>query len=210
MKTSNEVIVISGSVGSGKSTVISKLMELMGDVAILRFDDYQAFVEWPKDMKQWISNGANPDQIKVPKLKEDLLSLLKGKAVINPADGNLISPAKIILLEEPSGRLREELAAWIKQVVFIDVPYDICVARIIQRVLDMETWRAERTFAGLVKEELVAQLDNVAMWLEQYRNSRSMYWEVSEAVRQQADLIVDGMQPVDEVARIIFEFIRRQ
>ena len=44
------VIVILGYVGSGKSTVVAKLSEQLGNVPTLIFDHYEKHIEWPQDM----------------------------------------------------------------------------------------------------------------------------------------------------------------
>jgi len=64
------VIVVSGSVGSGKSTISATLSKMLGDAPVLIFDHYEQYIEWPQDINQWMSDGADPNQIRVPKLKE--------------------------------------------------------------------------------------------------------------------------------------------
>jgi uridine kinase len=203
-----DVIVISGSVGSGKSTVSKALAKILGDAPILTFDHYGQFVEWPQDMGQWIKNGANPTHIRVPRLKEDLLALLAGQAVTDPRDGSTISPGRYIILEEPSGRERQEIRDYIDRVVYIDVPQDVCVTRLIERVVDMEVWNAKGTFQDETKQDLVRQLDAVALWMAQYRQGRSMYIQVSQRVHAGADLVVDGSKSVDEITTDIVDFMR--
>jgi uridine kinase len=73
------VIVIAGSVGSGKSTSAVALSKMSRGAPILAFDRYEKYAEWPSDMQQWMDDGFDPDQIRVPKLKEDLLALIDGK-----------------------------------------------------------------------------------------------------------------------------------
>jgi uridine kinase len=97
------VIVIAGYVGSGKTTIAASLSKRLENAPVLIFDHYEKYIEWPQDMSQWMIDGADPNQIRVPKMKEDLLSLLQGNQVTDPFDGKMISPAKYILLEEPSG-----------------------------------------------------------------------------------------------------------
>jgi len=202
------VIVISGSVASGKTTVSKALAKKLGEASILIFDHYGQFVEWPQDMRQWIEAGANPTHIRIPRMKEDLLALLAGRAFTNPQDGKAISSGRYIIIEEPSGRERQEIGNYIDLVVYIDVPQDVCVARLIERVMDMEIWSAKGTFQGETKEALARQLDAVASWLAQYQQVRSMYIQVSQRVRGNADLVVDGLKSVDEITTEIVEFMR--
>lgn len=193
------VIVISGSVGSGKSTIAAVLSKKLGDAAVLHFDHYGQYVEWPQDLTRWMNEGADPSGIKVPKLKDDLLSLLDGKTITDPLNGNTITPAKFIILEEPSGRERQEIRDIINLVVYIDVPQDICVIRMIERAIDMKIWHSKKTFEAEPKEYLVPQLNSVALWITQYQYARSMYIQVSQIVKENSDIIIEGMKAVNEI-----------
>jgi uridine kinase len=205
------VIVVSGAVGSGKSTVAARLSKMLEDAPVLTFDHYERYVEWPQDIGRWMHEGADPSEIRVPRLKEDLLSLLAGKTIADPRDGKVLSPANHIILEEPSGRERQEIRDYIDLVAFIDVPQDVCVSRLVERALEMAVWQSKGTFAREPKEDLVRQLDAVALWLTQYRRARSMYIQVSRIVKEKADLVVDGMKPVDEItADIVKRLMCRQ
>jgi uridine kinase len=198
------VVVIAGYVGSGKSTIAASLSRVLGDAPVLIFDHYEKFIEWPQDMSMWIREGANPDQIRIPKLKEDLLNLLHRVVVSDPMDGEALSPSQYILIEEPSGGLRAEIHSYIDWVVCIDVPQGLCVVRLVQRLLDLETWHSQNTFADASKDDLVHRLDAIAGWLTHYQQVRSMYMLVSHRVRQEADLVIDGTMTVEEVtARIV-------
>lgn len=201
------VLAIAGYVGSGKSTVATSLSRVLGNAPVLVFDHYEKFVEWPQDMGQWICEGADPGQIRIPKLKEDLLNLIQGLSIADPMDGKLLVPGEVILLEEPSGREREEIREYIDLVVYIDVPQDLCVVRLIERVIDLGVWNSRETFSSESKDDLVRQLDAVAGWLTHYQQVRSMYSLVSHRVQQNADLIVDGMKTVEEITAEIVKGI---
>jgi len=202
------VIVIAGYVGSGKSTVAASLSRRLENAPILIFDHYEKYIEWPQDMNQWLSAGADPDQIRIPKLKEDLLSLLKGIPITDPFDGRTITPSKYILLEEPSGRERGEIREYIDLVVYIDVPQDVCVARLIERVINMRVWNSQGTFEGETKENLVHQLNAVASWITHYQKARPMYMAGSHAVQQNADIVVNGLKTVEEITADILDVIK--
>lgn len=202
------VIVVSGSVGSGKSTISATLSKMLGDAPVLIFDHYEQYVEWPQDINQWMNDGADPNQIRVPKLKEDLLSLLKGRTITDPLDGKVVTPSKYIILEEPSGRERQEIREYIDLVVYIDVPQDVCVTRLVERVMDMGVWNSKGTFEGETKEDLVRQLNAVASWITQYQRARSMYIRVSRIVQEKADIVVNGMKTINEITTDVLNAIK--
>jgi len=201
------VVVISGSVGSGKTTLTERLADLLGGSPVLIFDHYEQYTEWPQDIDQWIRAGADPNQVRVPRLKEDLLSLLKGTSITHPLDNRTINSSEYILVEEPSGRERQEIAEYIDLVVYVDVPQDVCVVRVVQRALGMTGPDFERTVESESRQGLARRLKAVAFWLAQYERMRSVYIEVSGIVKQKADIVVDGLRPVDEIAQQVLDAI---
>jgi len=202
------VIVIAGYVGSGKSTVAVRLSKMLADAPILFFDHYEKYIEWPQDMNQWMMDGADPNQVKVPRLKEDLLSLLKGIPITDPLNGKIVAPSEYILLEEPSGRERDEIRAYVDWVVYIDVPQDVCVTRLVERLIDMDVWNVKGSFEGETKEDLVRQLNAVASWITHYHRARSIYMAGSRLVQQKADIVVNGMKTVEEITTDILNGIK--
>jgi len=193
------VITIAGYVGSGKSTIAESLARELENAPVLKFDHYENFIEWSKNMNQWTGDETDLRRIRIPRLKDDLLALLKGLPVSDPLDGRMISPSSYVLLEEPSGRERDEIKEFIDFVVYIDVPQDVCVTRLIERVIDMEMWNTQGTFTGEAKENLVKQLNAVVSWINHYRQYRSMYMAGSELAQRNADIVVNGMLPVEEI-----------
>jgi uridine kinase len=195
-------------VGSGKSTIAAVLSKMLGDVPVLNFDHCGQYAEWPHDFTQWVNAGADPNGIVVPKLKDDLLSLLDGKPITDPLNGNTITPAKIIFIEEPSGRERQEIRELVNLVVYIDVPQDICVIRMIERTIDMQIWHSKGTFEEEPKENLVPQLNSAALWITQYQHVRPMYIQVSQIVNENLDMITNGLKAVNEIVSDILSKIK--
>jgi uridine kinase len=157
-----------------------------------------------------MKDGYDPNAIRNPRLKDDLSSLLRGDAITYPVENKVFKAGKYILLEEPSGREREEIRELIDQVIYIDVPQDVCVIRMIQRVIDMDVWETEGTYKNEPKEEIVHQLDSIAGWINQYQRARSMYLSVSEAVKRNSDMVVNGQTPVEETVNEIVDKLMRK
>lgn len=193
--------------GSGKSTIVAKLSECLGNAPALIFDHYERYVQWPQDICQWIQDGADPSGIRVPRLKDDLLSLLEGRPISDPLTDKITEPGDYILLEEPSGRQRQEIRDYIDLVIYLDVPQDICVTRLVQRLLDREVWEANGSFNGETQEDLARQLDAIATWIDHYQKTRLMYMSVSNTVKPNADVVIDGMKSLDEITHEILVII---
>jgi uridine kinase len=194
------VIVVSGPMGSGKTAVVRRLVELMGGAPALIFDHYDQYAEWPQDMDRWIQTGADPNQVRVPRLKEDLLSLLEGASITHPLDDTIVNPSEYILLEDPFGQERQEIAEYIDRVVYVDVPPDVSVVRIVQRALGITGADFEKTIESESREDLVKRLKAGAFWLTHYMWIRSGLG-LLDIIKQKADIVVDGMEPVDKVAQ---------
>ena len=200
-KEKPRVIVISGSVGSGKSTLVEKLAEMLPGAPTMTFDQYEQFAEWPQDMEQWFRQGADPNQIKIPRMKEDLLSLLAGESITHPLDNRVVDSSTHILIEEPSGRERQEIAEYVDLVMYVDVPQDVCVVRVAQRAMGMAGADFESAVEAESREELLKRLQAGAFWLTHYMRMRPIYIDVSNRVKQKADIVLDGMGSADEIAR---------
>jgi uridine kinase len=201
------VILVSGYMGCGKTTFVETFAEMLGNAPTLIFDHYEKFTQWPEDIGDWMLDGADSTQIKVPRLKDDLRSLCLGTSITHPLDGRIIHPSEIILVEEPFGTERGEITEFIDLVVFIDVPRDVCVVRLMQRSLGTN----EADFDGRIKretrEELGKRVKSAAFWLNHYMWIRPGL-KLTETIQRKADIIVDGMKPVGEMAQEVLAEIK--
>ena len=201
------VIAIAGASGSGKSSIVREVAKSLGG-AILYYDDYSQFQKWPE------TNGPNDEilnlkEVKLTKLVEDLQLLQNWQNVVNPRNGQEIKAAEYIIIEDPHGRERLDIGKEYDYVVLIDTPLEICLSRVILRAF------AEKYFQkpdgtvvlqeeGDPKEKLVI-LDNFVFgpyWTRDY------YFNVNKIVRKNADLIVDGLGTIEEIAQEIVEKIK--
>jgi uridine kinase len=136
------VIALSGPSGAGKSTVVRNLVARLGDAMALYLDDYEASSTYPA-MERWLADGADPNQFQTPQLSADLRALRDGQAIRLPHNGQVAQPARVIVLEEPFGRERAEVAGLIDFVICVDLPLEIALARKMLRMLNF--FLAEQT-----------------------------------------------------------------
>jgi uridine kinase len=193
------VVCICGTLAAGKTTLIRSLSQKFDGAALLLFDEYEQFGQWPEDFGQWIAGGCDPSKVANPRLRADLQSLRSGCAICHPIDEHVIDPSPIILLEDPFGRTRPDNADLIDLVIFVDLPWDLSVARMTQRALGLDTLPSEGALRDVSKDDLIARIELARTWLSAYVARREMYTTLSEPVRATADAILDATQPPNTV-----------
>lgn len=199
------VVAVSGAAGAGKTTLVRRVAELLGDAVALHFDDYKSVAKYPKypeEIPQWIEAGRDLDAWEIPQLLNDLRALRNGQAISLPADKGEIGPAGIIVLEEPSGRERAGLRELVDIVVLLDIPLDIALARKVVEAFEY--------CHKLPPAELVQATQRGVDYFSYYPLARELYLTAVERVRQDCDLILDGTRPTDELARELVAVIESE
>jgi uridine kinase len=186
-------VVISGTSGAGKTSLVQKTAALLGEAVCLHFDDYQSVSTYPADLTAWVASGADPNAWQTPQLADDLRALRSGSAVSVPGSAKRTDPKPYIVLEDPFGRARAEMAPSIDFAAYIDIPLDVAMARKLRReVLGIARVRGS--------EEAVRHLDRfLVSFLDE--SLREVYIAANERARASCDLVLDGMQPLDDLAR---------
>lgn|GEM_PF-2027576 len=207
MKKRSFVVCICGTLAAGKTTLIRSLSESLAGSAVLVFDEYEQFGQWPQDFGQWIAEGCDPGEVANPQLRADLQSLQSGRAVCHPLSNQRIDPSPITLLEDPFGRTRPDNAALIDLVLFLDLPWDLSVARMAQRALGLDRPEPQGSLEDASRDDLVARIDSARQWLDDYISRREMYTTLSGTVRATADVILDATQPAATVLMKALEAI---
>jgi uridine kinase len=105
------LILVAGGSASGKSTVVSEIVEKAGleDVLIIRHDDYYKDQSEISFEKRLDVNYDHPDALDSELLKNHLIQLLKGKTIEKPLydfvsytrkkESEEVSPKKVIIVE---------------------------------------------------------------------------------------------------------------
>jgi uridine kinase len=189
------VIAICGTSGAGKTRLVELTVRLLGDAVALHFDDYRSDSRYPADLGAWLEAGADPDAWQTPRMAADLMALRAGRPVAAPGRPGPLQPRRYVVVEEPFGRARREIAAGIDFAAYLDLPMEIALARKLRRDL-----------AGAARE-LGAQgaLDRVSLFFEEYLEGRGRdaYLAGNQRARESCDLVLDGMLPVELLAREI-------
>ena len=210
MASSSFVVAVSSAAGGGKTTLVTGARELLG-AAMLFFDDYREASTYPPDLKKWVADGADLNLWKTPKFADDVAALKRGERIESATGGATVSPSEFIVIEEPMGRGRDEMAKSIDFVTLIDTPLDIALARRFLRLADTNPLAdIEQT----TKEELRAHVEGLLGFLtgelRSYLDvSRAVYIAVQEQVAADCDLVLDGRLPADELAEQLVGAVRR-
>lgn len=186
MKAPPVVVGVAGGSGSGKTTVVRKLVEgieARGEAAAVIHHDayYRDFSHLPRHERDRV-NFDHPDALETELLVEHLLRLRRGEAVEVPVydftthtrrrKTLLVEPADAVVVDGILILVEPELRAQMDVKVYVDTDADIRFIRRLQRDMD-ERGRA---------------LESV---IRQYTGSvRPMHLEFVEPSKRHADVIV--------------------
>ena len=193
-KTETVVIAVAGASGSGKSTLVRALAERIENTETMYFDDYRP-------------NYGN--------LTKDLQNLRRGNRITYPEDDRQINAGKVIILEEPTGRSREGMSDEIDFMVYINLPLEVSLARVLLRSIKQSEDEGINAFYEAIgpqfeprfTEEKPTKLMHIQVWqLEMYlKQHRQTYLVDHENNLKDADLVVDGLKSVNQLVMEITE-----
>jgi uridine kinase len=224
------VVAISGISGSGKTTLCHHIAQLLGDATTLHFDDYATadtlpadVIAWmrsgadpeavPVELAAWVRDGVDPDRIQSPELTRAVRALRSGSPVVHPRTHAVIQPARWLVLDEPFGRERCEIAGLIDFVVYIDLPLDIGFLRRLRRdIIFMHKSLLESASEGAIRDPAQC-CSTLVMEIERMMSAylcvgRTVYSEIQRRVSQNCDLSVDGMLALDLLAGRVVAALR--
>ena len=208
-KWSAYVIAIGGISGAGKTVVVERVADILGDAVTFYYDNYPN--ETPSDGYKWLKEGLDLNLIRTPQFTEDLLFLKSGKSVTPPMNregrerGMVVKPASFIVVEEPFARARKEVSGLIDLAVYINVPFEIALGR---------KWLREfSSYANTLKERGEFNYDNYTNFIitEMFLyllNRRDEYVSWHNQALKNCDLVLDGMKSIDAMANEVVKAVK--
>lgn len=133
----------------------------------------------PDDIVNWVENGANHNEWNLTPLIEDLEVLIT-------------EPLDYIVLDFPFSYKHSQVSEFIDFSVFIDTPLDIALAR-----------RVIRDFRDSSTENILFDMENYIS------SGRRAYLDMLNTIKPNADFIVDGTLPVNEILNVIFDYLKK-
>jgi uridine kinase len=186
--------------GAGKTSVVRRMVELLGNAVALHFDDFISVSVYPSDLRQWLDEGADVEVWRTPRLADDIRALRAGNAVTLPETGAVVEPADVLVLEEPFGKMRSEMAGLIDLAIHIDVPLDVMLARRLLRRLSEEREQLGERLLDQLQEDLDRHI----------ASGRLLEARGAVAARDAADVVLDGTNTIDDLARSAVEEVRER
>lgn len=139
------IIGIAGGTGSGKTTVVNKIIKRLSekDVAILSQDSYYHDNKHLTIEERQKLNFDHPDAIEFELLTEHIKRLIRGESIEQPIYSYLtctrstetvtINPRKVIIIEGILCLSNKELRKLMDIKIFVDCEADMRLSRVIQR-----------------------------------------------------------------------------
>jgi uridine kinase len=178
-----QIIGIAGVMGAGKTTLANALGKQL-DATVVAWDDYDDISQAPEDDVEWFHQSRDYDAWKYPALAQTLKALKSDQSVVCPATNQTLEPSEFIIFDAPLGRRHLETGKFIDYLVWIEIPPDVSLSRWILR-----------NYRNKEETKTSEILDEIEFYLN---DSRPLFIDNDEIVTG-ADLIVNGMHPIDEL-----------
>lgn len=168
------VIAINAISGGGKTTVTQHLKDNLHNAEALYFDDRDYDIDSGIiDICKWMDEGADVNRFNFELLIKDIEQLLK-KGV------------DFIILDYPFGHRHNKMKKYIDLSIFIDTPLDIALGR-----------RFLRDYKGLSNKDIFNDIEQyLSVGRQTYISSRNLSID-------DADIVVDGCKPLNEIVELI-------
>ncbi len=196
---SNKIIGICGGSGSGKTTIVRKISELVSDFVFIPQDNYYKSAEFISNANITAFNFDHPDAFDNQLIIEQLGALKRGESIDMPTydfvhhrrtDGTIrVSPKKVVIFEGIMVFTNKDVRDLIDLKIFVDTPDDI---RFIRRLIrDIK----ER---GRTVDSVVEQYLNVV---------RPGHYQFIEPTKAYADIIIPEGGANERALDVLVSFI---
>lgn len=198
------IIGIAGGTGSGKTTVVRKLIERLpkGEVVVIPQDSYyKDSSNVPEEERQNI-NFDHPDAFDWPLLEHQLQQLKEGKAIEQPTYSYLtctrqeetihVEPREVIIVEGILALCDKKLRSQMDMKIFVDADADDRLIRVIKRDI------VER---GRTTEAVIERYQRVL---------KPMHEQFIEPCKRYADIIIPQGGHNNVAINMLTKFVKQQ
>jgi len=184
-----KIIGITGKTGAGKTTLAKTLANSL-QATMICWDDFDDISQGPEDYVDWYNRGQNYNEWNYEGLAKVLQTLKHNNSIVHPTLNILLDPTEYIIFDAPLGLLHAQTGQYIDTCVHIEVPLDVSLGR-----------RLIRDFKGNAKskDELIEELEFYLL------HSRPLFFD--DELKMKADLVIDGMVPIDEMVQEVRKFL---
>jgi len=197
--TASKVIGICGGTGSGKTTIVRKISELVSDFVFIPQDNYYKSAEYISNANITAFNFDHPDAFDNDLLIEHLTALKKGESIEMPTYDFVhhrrtqetvhMAPQKVILFEGIMIFTNKAVRDLIDLKIFVDTPDDI---RFIRRLI-RDIKERGRTLDSVVEQYLTVV--------------RPGHYEFIEPTKSFADIIIPEGGANERALDVLVTFI---
>jgi uridine kinase len=197
------VIGIAGGTGSGKTTVVNKIVEFFteGEVAVMTQDAYYYDNSHLPLEERRRKNFDHPDSVEFSLMVKHILQLREGKSILQPTysfitcsrleETVVIEPRHVLIVEGILCLADENLRKLMDVKVYVDCASDVRLSRVIRRDI-MERGR------------------NVETVLDRYEKTvRPSHLQFIEPTKNFADIIVPQGGMNEKAIEILTHYIRQ-
>ncbi len=195
-----KIIGITGGSGSGKSTIVKKISEMIQDFVFIPQDNYYRSAEYVSNDNITAYNFDHPDAFDTNLLYEHLLSLKAGKPIEMPQydfvhhrrkDTHIsVEPKKLIILEGLMILFDQRIREILDLKLYVDTPDDVRFIRRLKRDVEQR---------GRTVNSVISQYLDVV---------RPGHYDFIEPTKIFADMIIPEGGYNEKALHVLIPFIR--